>query len=92
MLLEEYEEEHGKGESLAWESYTVKIKKGSLAYQRTVRDVLWPGNSWITEIIRGEEHILPDGDILLKEGDVLTVLCKTDDPMGVKEELEHIVS
>lgn len=92
VLLEEYEEEHGKGESLAWESYTVRIEKGSLAYQRTVREVLWPGNAWITEIIRGEEHILPDGDILLKEGDVLTVLCKTDDPQGVQEELEHIVS
>ena len=56
-----------------------------------MRDILWPVGARVTEIARGEEKILPDGDTVLHDGDMLTIVCKTDKPDLVREELEHIL-
>jgi hypothetical protein len=90
-LLEEYEHETGIHERALREVYTFTLQFGALADKREVKDVLWPGNARVKEIQRGEEHILPDGDTVLQAGDVLTIVCKTDEPKKIKEELEHIL-
>ena len=90
-LLESYEQATGVFDHLSCQSYVMTVRHGSIACHRIIRDVLWPHNAWITEIQRGAEHILPDGDILLLEGDVLTILCNTNSPKDVQEELEHIL-
>ena len=89
-LLEEYEEEMGIHEHVR-EVYTFTIKKAALADCREVGEVFWPAHARVKEIQRGEEHIIPDGETTLYAGDVLTIVCKTDDPKRVKEELEQIV-
>ena len=43
-----------------------------MAAGRRIRDVLWPADVRITRIERGEERILPDGNTLILEGDILT--------------------
>lgn len=90
-LLEEYEHETGIHERALREVYTFTLQFGALADKREVKDVLWPGNARVKEIERGEEHILPDGDTVLQAGDVLTIVCKTDEPKKIKEELAHIL-
>lgn len=90
-LLEQYEHETGLHKNAVREVFTLEITHGSLADKREVRDVLWPAGARITEITRGEEKILPDADTILYGGDVLTIVCKTDDPKKAKDDLCHIV-
>ncbi|MBQ8658801.1 MAG: chloride channel protein [Clostridia bacterium] len=89
-LLEEFEKEHGKRGKAQREVFTVSISRGCIADKREVRDVLWPAGARVTEIRRGEDLILPDGDTELLCGDILTVVCRTDEPDKVREELSHI--
>ncbi|MBQ8322948.1 MAG: chloride channel protein [Clostridia bacterium] len=90
-LLEAYERENGIHENAVREVYILSVAHGALADRREVRDVLWPSGARVTEIRRGEEVILPDGDTVLHHGDTLTIVCKTDDPQKVKDELVHIL-
>ena len=91
-LLEAYEEETGIHERAEKIVFTFTLASGSIAEKREVRDVLWPGNARVREILRGEEHILPDGGTVLRAGDVLTVVVTTDESEKIKDELLHIVS
>ena len=89
-LLEQYEKETNLREWVR-EVFTFTVQRGALAEKREVRDILWPQGARVTELIRGEEKILSDGDTVLHGGDVLTVICKTDNPDKAREELEHIL-
>ena len=90
-LLEQYEEETGIHERAEKVVFTFIVGGGAIAEKREVRDVLWPGNARVTELMRGEEHILPSGTTVLHADDVLTIVCKTDEPEKIREELEHIL-
>ena len=72
-LLEEIlEEEH---------MHTVKMKvrvRATTAAGRSVHDILWPLCSLVTEIVRGEEVIIPEGLTDIHKGDVLTVEGTTE--------------
>lgn len=89
-LLERYEKETHIRERLR-EVFTFTVERGAVAEKREVRDILWPAGARVTEIVRGEEKILPDGDTVLHDGDMLTIVCKTDKPDLVREELKHIL-
>ncbi len=91
-LLEAYEHESGIHERAEKIVFTITLEKGAIAEGRPLRDILWPTNARVKEIERGDEHILPDGDTDLHVGDVLTIVCRTDEPKKVQEELEHILT
>lgn len=90
-LLEEYEREAGVQERAVREVFTITLVKGAIAERRQVRDVIWPKGAKVREIMRGDEEIFPDGDTVLRAGDVLKIVCKTDNPVKTKDELEHIL-
>ena len=90
-LLELYEEENGIHERAKREVFILGVAIGALADKREVRDVLWPAGARVQEISRGNEIILPDGDTVLRGGDVLTIVCKTDNPEKIRNELTHIL-
>lgn len=90
-LLEQYEHETGIHEREVREVFEAEVAEGSLAEKREVRDVLWPVGARITQIHRGEEVILPSGDTVLYAGDKLTVVCKTDNPKKVRDDLWHLL-
>ncbi len=89
-LLELHEKESGVRERAVREVYTIVVAEGALAEKRAVRDILWPTGARLTEIHRGEEVILPDGETELKSGDTLVIVCRTDAPQKVREDLVHI--
>jgi NhaP-type Na+/H+ and K+/H+ antiporter len=91
-LLEQYEHEEGIHERAVREVFTFTVEPRSIADRREVRDVLWPVGARVKEIHRGEEFILPEGETVLKSGDILTIVCKTDDAARTREDLEHILS
>ena len=90
-LLEVYEHENGIHERARQEVYILDVAMGAIADRREVRDVLWPANVRVTEISRGEELIFPDGDTVIQGGDVLTIVCRTDEPEKIRDELIHIL-
>ncbi len=91
-LLEEYEKETGIHDQAVKEVYVLAVAFGAIADKRAVKDVLWPAGARVKEIHRGEEFILPEGDTVLRGGDVLTIVCKTSRPQQVKDELYHILN
>lgn len=90
-LLEAYEEENGIHERAKREVFILGVAIGALADKREVRDILWPAGARVQEIERGDELILPDGDTVIRGGDVLTIVCKTDQPEKIRNELSHIL-
>ena len=91
-LLEQYEHETGIHERSVQEVYTATVEEGSLADDRAIRSILWPSGARVKEIHRGEEVILPEGETVIKAGDVITVVYKTDNPERVRDELNHILT
>ena len=91
-LLEQYEEETGAHKHAVSEIFTFTLVEGSLADKRAVRDVLWPAGAKVMEIIRNEERISPDGETVLRGGDILTIALKTADPQKAKDDLLHILN
>ncbi len=89
-LLEQYERETNIHERVS-QVFTFTVEHGALAEKRVVRDILWPSGARVTTVERGEEKILPDGDTMLRGGDRLTIVCRTDNPEKAREELEHIL-
>ncbi|MBQ9730011.1 MAG: chloride channel protein, partial [Clostridia bacterium] len=89
-LLEMYLHESGTQEHAEKEMFFVTVKEGSLAEKRCVRDILWPNEAKVTKIVRGEEIILPDADTVFHAGDILTVVCRTDAPQKIRDELSHV--
>ena len=89
--MEVYEHENGIHERARKEVYVLGVAMGAIADKREVRDVLWPAGARVTEIARGEELILPEGDTILHGGDILTIVCRTDEPEKIRDELTHIV-
>ena len=90
-LLEQYERETGIHERVVSEVLIITLVQGAIADNRQVRNVLWPKGVRVREITRGDETILPDGDTILHGGDVLTIVCKTDNSVKTKDELYHIL-
>lgn len=64
--------------------------RGTAAGKR-IRDVLWPSGTIVTLVERGEKKIMPEGNTLLEEGDVLTVRAETTDVAEFYETLVSIV-
>ena len=90
-LLEVYEEENDIHKRAKKEVFILGVAIGALADKREVRDILWPSGARVSEIMRGKELILPDGDTVIHGGDILTVVCRTEEPQRIREELKHIL-
>ncbi len=89
-LLDLFETENGIRARARRELFVIPVQNGCIADGRAVRDVLWPSGAVVTEIARGEEKILPEGDTVIEGGDALTLVCKTDSPEKTRDELRHI--
>ncbi len=57
----------------------VRVKAGSLAAERAVRDVLWPAGARITVLEHLGKSTVPDGNSVLLAGDIITVTGETTD-------------
>lgn len=61
------------------------------ACEHAIRDLLWPSNLVVSHIRRGEGELVPDGETVLLEGDVLDIQVDTPDRKDSIEEIEEIV-
>ena len=63
----------------------------SIACGKLIRDVLWPYNSLVAELIRGEYDIVPDGETKLSEGDILVIRAELVEPQAFRDELKDYI-
>ncbi|MDE5547911.1 MAG: chloride channel protein [Clostridia bacterium] len=79
MLLDEMLEESEATAVRHSVCVRLRVKAGSLAKERAVRDVLWPAGARITVLEHLGKNTVPDGNSVLMEGDILTVTGETAD-------------
>ncbi len=90
-LLEQLVEESGIKRSENKIKITLVAKPLSIAIGREIRDVLWPSNAIVTNIVREGESLLPEGGTVIKEGDQITFSCQTDTPNIIEDDLKNIL-
>lgn len=73
------------------ECMTMVVMPAAPACEHAIRDLLWPSNLVVSHIRRGEGELVPDGETVLLEGDVLDIQVDTPDRKDSIEEIEEIV-
>ena len=68
------------------------ITAGSFIRDMRIRDVLWPHNSLVVELCRGETDIVPDGETILREGDKLTVRAENVDRAQFTAQIQDYIT
>ena len=67
------------------------VTSDSIACGKLIRDVLWPYNSLVTELVRGNRDIVPDGETKLSEGDILVIRAELVEPQEFRAELKDYI-
>ena len=70
------------------------VQQGAFAIGKAVRDILWPSNTKVSEIVASDERIKrmdDDGEKKIHVGDTLTVITQTFDEAATHDELEQIL-
>ncbi len=65
----------------------LKVGKETPASGRAVRDVLWPSDALVVSLSRGGQTIVPDGETVLLEGDIIIVTGETTEEADYKKTL-----
>lgn len=93
VLLERmiHKQNHGKTHNIIRLTFTVK--EGAFAVGKAVRDILWPSNTKVSEIVAADnvKRMDDDGEKKMRVGDKLTVITQTFDEQATRNELEEIL-
>ena len=84
-------EEQRRGEKRVSLTATLRVKAGAPADGRAVRNILWPSDILVTTLERGSLTIVPDGETVLKEGDIIFVKGETANSEEYLKNLESTV-
>ena len=92
VLLERMTDKQNHGKEPIIVKLTYTVQKGAFAVGKAVRDVLWPANTKVSEIVKGDvARMDDDGEKKLQVGDTLTVITQTYDENATRSELEEIL-
>lgn len=92
VLLENFIEERRAKTPAKSFNYQISVSENALAIGREIRDILWPDGVRVTEILRGEEIISPDGGTIISVGDRVTLSCFATNVERTKEEINGILT
>lgn len=56
----------------------VPVSSGSLIENRKVKDIPWPPHTLLVDVKRGPDQLVPEGNTILRAGDFLYILTKTE--------------
>lgn len=68
------------------------VEAGSEADNRCIRDLGLPSTCLIVSVTRGDEELIPNGDLRLKAGDILATLVQEQDMLAMESVLRHKVA
>lgn len=86
FLLTDFVDESRKGKTFTVERLTLPVA-GGLAAGRAIRDIIWPNGVIVESVARAGETIIPDGQTVLSNDDLLSIAIKTDDREKSLDEL-----
>lgn len=66
----------------------ITVESGSSCANKHIREVVWPRESIIATIRRGRKIFIPDGNTILKVGDVLVVVADIE----IREQIQRLCS
>ena len=89
MMEDLYKQTVTKGDDM---TISGTIHASSFICDKRIRDVLWPHNSLVTELTRGETEIVPDGETVLLEGDKLTVRAENVDAQQFEVQMRDYIT
>lgn len=61
-----------------------------IAFKR-VRNILWPYNSLVTDLVRDGEELVPDGETVLKPNDRITIHAERVDPVFFRDQIGEYI-
>ena len=92
VLLERMTEKQNGGKEPSIVKVVYTVQQGAFAVGKAVRDVLWPANTKVSEIVAGDvSRMDDDGERKLYAGDVLTIITQTFDISATEAELDEIL-
>ena len=93
VLLERMVEQqnHGKTHKILKLNYVVQ--DNAFAVSKSVRDILWPANTKVSNIVASDKikRMDDDGEKKIHAGDILTIISQTYDEQRTIDELEQIL-
>ena len=69
-----------------------EVPEGSPIADKRIRNILWPYNSLVTELRRGDNELVPDGETVIRTGDILTIRAENVDPGVFYSQIQEFVT
>ena len=92
VLLERMMEKQNHGKKHQILKFTYVVQEGAFAVSKAVRDILWPANTRVSEIVSGNKGGMDDdGERKMHIGDVVTLFVQTYDEEQTEKELQDIL-
>lgn len=90
MLLR-FRRVRAQGRVVTKELIEIEVPRKAFIVERQVADVLWPADSLVIKVKRGNQEIVPDGETVILEGDILTIQTETYDVKDTKKYLRSLI-
>ncbi|MCH5159612.1 MAG: chloride channel protein [Clostridiales bacterium] len=93
VLLERMIHKQNAGKEHRIVRFTYVVQDGAFAVGKAVRDILWPSNTKVSEIVAADnvKRMDDDGEKKIHAGDTLTIITQTFDEEVTKSELDEIL-
>ena len=93
VLLERMIHKQNAGKEHQIVRLTYVVQEGAFAVGKAVRDILWPSNTKVSEIIAADnvKRMDDDGEKKIHVGDTLTIITQTFDEQSTRLELDEIL-
>lgn len=93
VLLERMVDKQNEGKSHKILKLDYVVSAEAFAVSKSVRDILWPANTKVSEIVADDEvkRMDDDGEKKIHAGDKVTLFVQTYDEERTKQELEQIL-
>lgn len=93
VLLERMVDKQNEGKSHKILKLDYVVSDKAFAVSKSVRDILWPANTKVSEIVADDEvkRMDDDGEKKIHAGDKVTLFVQTYDEERIKQELEQIL-
>ena len=74
------------------EDIDIEVAEGAFIAGKEISDILWPIDTLVVSIKRGEDKIVPDGRTIVLVGDILTIQVETGNKERTTRYLNHLIT
>lgn len=91
-MLDRLKKMFAKGKNIEQKDIDILVYEKAFIIDKRISDILWPTDSLVVKVLRGDAVIVPDGETIIKQGDILTIQVETSDEKETAEYLEHLIT